>query len=315
MNPGFKQGVRFFAWIVECAAFVLLFWTSHALSIETAAPGDEPVFLQGPIEWTKGHATIVIVVAGVAVVVARLCRWAATEKSTEAQSLDHLIVEALNEFRSRCFPGITKDEPVDNNRVTVFRHFQWKWWIWPWRCLLHPWGWIRWPGSGWLVIAYRSGHATQASSTVFLAPDDAPQAEGVAGQAWRCDGTHRVQNLPDLSSVQYPGYFGLIWLQWKANWRSDSPEVQKYTQAKRNVALYAERTGISPRLVWQRIRRKMKLPRSLCGVPLENRSNQRAGVLVLDSCNEIESIDPDSKAIRPAFKKLTRLLRQYGALD
>jgi hypothetical protein len=35
----------------------------------------------------------------------------------------------------------------------------------------------------------RSGHTTQKTKTIFLAPDDAGNAEGVAGQVWASDQT------------------------------------------------------------------------------------------------------------------------------
>lgn len=71
-----------------------------------------------------------------------------------------------------------------HHRATLFRHQKFLWWPFPVRHWLWPWGLGRWPGSGWLVPVIRSGHATQRSTTYFLAPDDADHFEGVAGHIW-----------------------------------------------------------------------------------------------------------------------------------
>jgi hypothetical protein len=80
------------------------------------------------------------------------------------------VKEMLDILRDVGFPG--SQDPVHYHRVTLFRYRKW------WPCLRV------WPWSGWLVPVVRSGHTTLNHRTCFLAPDDADQAEGVAGRCW-----------------------------------------------------------------------------------------------------------------------------------
>jgi hypothetical protein len=92
----------------------------------------------------------------------------------------------LDSFRDYAFP----DQPGDmlhEHRVTLFKHVRWRW------CLK------KWPWSGWLVPVERSGHTTRRTSAVFRAPDEANDAEGVAGVTWASKSAVPVPELPDLS--------------------------------------------------------------------------------------------------------------------
>ncbi len=311
MNIGLKQSVRWLFWLIEVLSFGLLGWIGYALDLDKGKSGP----LGTVIDWTGANAAWLIFLLAVCVIVARSVKWGLAEKTPEAKIIDSLIDKALDDFREKCFPGILQNEPLDNNRVTIFRHVQRRWWIRPGRSLFWPWGRGRWPWSGWLEVAYRSGHATQSKGTVFLAPDDAHQAEGIAGEAWRGVSSTRVRNLPDLSKIRYIGHMKVAWLRWRESRGSSAGEVVNYARARDNIKTYAEVTKISERCVWQRIRRKRKLPISMCGVPIENRNGNLVGAVVLDSCNSIECIETELRPFRTAFRRLVQSLQELGALE
>jgi transcriptional regulator with GAF, ATPase, and Fis domain len=101
-------------------------------------------------------------------------------------------------------------------------------------------------------------HTTQKTNTIFLAPDDAENAEGVAGQAWSSDQVIIVKNLPVINR--------------------DSTDEK--------VREYAKRTFTSEAWVRKRFGRRQR-SRAICGIPVEV-NNERWGVIVLDS------VRPDS---------------------
>src|SRR5258708_9549690 len=109
----------------------------------------------------------------------------------ERDWLWYIVQEIIDRIAFEAFLGI--GGPA-HHRATLFRH-QWCWCPTPLRLNWWPWGWGRWPGSGWLVPIVRSGHATQRSRTVFLAPDDADNIEGVVGAVWS-DGRELTKRLP-----------------------------------------------------------------------------------------------------------------------
>lgn len=78
---------------------------------------------------------------------------------------------------------------LHEHRITLFKHVRW-------RLSLRgvPW-------SGWLVPVERSGHTTHRSVTYFRAPDEADNAEGVAGIAWNSSRAVEVELLPDLNAL------------------------------------------------------------------------------------------------------------------
>jgi hypothetical protein len=95
-----------------------------------------------------------------------------------------LVQTVLDQFRARVFSSDSDD--LHEHRVTLFRHVGWCW------CLR------RWPWSGWLVPVARSGHTTQRTDALFMAPDDAERAEGVAGKTWALRRTVFIDRLPNL---------------------------------------------------------------------------------------------------------------------
>ena len=118
----------------------------------------------------------------------------------------------------------------------------------------------RWPWSGWLVPVERSGHTTRRNRTTFLAPDDADQAEGIAGQTWARNRVVVVNALPEIS---------------------ENPPCDV-------LAEYTERTFVVVAW-WQRHRQHA---RSFCGIPVEVKG-KLWGVIVLDSRNP-EGIDENA---------------------
>lgn len=309
MKVGLRQFCVYATWLLEAIAFLLLGLVGYALDMDPVG------FWATLVNWTTEWAGWIIACSGVVIVLARLFRRAFAVRSREMQILDRLVGNELDEFRKRCFPDVPPTEPLDNNRVTIFKHVQWQWWIWPWRSWCCPWGWGRGPGSGWLVVAYRSGHATQSSGTVFLAPDDAEQADGIAGQTWRRKAAYRVRGLPDLGNVAGVGCFKVCWLSLRARCGSTSSAVKEFIETRRQIMNYAEATSLPSRLTWQRKNGKKKLPLSMCGIPLESQQNIPVGVLVLDSCNTFESIEPDTRSFRTVLTRLTNRLHALGVLE
>lgn len=306
-HPGTKLGIRLVAWIIEFAGFVVLNWTGLALGMDANDPRFGTV-----IAFTISRAPYLVLMSGFAIVIARISRRVAREPSAADQALCGLVGAALDKFRKECFQGIPKKEPRDNNRVTIFKRVQWKWWMTPWKCLIWPWGWGRYPGSGWLILVHRSGHTTKTSTTAFLAPDDAPQAEGVAGLAWRGDDAVRVRNLPDLNLIRYVGTGRSIWYSFRNRFNWPSSASDRFAADSVMVAQYAKATNTSTRAVWQRVRSRKRTPISILAMPLETPDNQRWGVLVLDSSNAVEPIDTEERTFRVAFTKLKQALDRYG---
>ena len=159
----------------------------------------------------------------------------------------------LNKIQADCFSHLQSDS--HHHRVTLFKHVRFRWRIGEWRSKLWPWGKGRTPWSGWLVPILRSGHTTQNSATVFLAPDDADQAEGVAGRTWAksCEMTVEGLSLPKID---------------------DSESMSKY----------AEKTCV--KLIWVQAQVGANKPFATCfrAIPIEV-SGEMWGVLLLDSRN------------------------------
>lgn len=164
------------------------------------------------------------------------------------------VQTTLEELQSHAFKQNT--DPLHHHRVTLFKHERCRFRICfgQWRHKFWPWGRRRGPCSGWLVPVARTGHTTQKTKTVFLAPDDADAAEGIAGQAWNRSVMIPVSGLPDLNAER--------------------------TEA--NISDYASRTWLSRELVKQRIHMGLPTARSYLGIPIEVKG-RKWGVLVLDS--------------------------------
>jgi len=170
----------------------------------------------------------------------------------------------LDSFREEAF-NVGLDDAQHHHRVTLFRY---KPWYWHFR---------RWPWSGWLVPVERSGHTTQASISVYRAPDDADKAEGVAGMTWARRRIVNVSNLPDLS---------------------EDP-------SRDDMQRYAKATGMNLEVV----KKKRPKARSFCGIPVEIKG-EVWGVLVLDS-RSADGINTNSQILyRPLGKFLAKILER-----
>ena len=144
----------------------------------------------------------------------------------------------LDSFQEYVFEG--ESGPLHHHRVTLFKYARVRLWL------------CRWPWSGWLVPVERSGHTTRRSRTTFLAPDDADQAEGIAGQTWTQNRVVVVNRLPDIN---------------------ENPPCDVLVE-------YARQTWIAE--AWLQKQRQRQHARSFCGIPVEVKG-KLWGVIVLDS--------------------------------
>lgn len=152
------------------------------------------------------------------------------------------IQVVLDRLRDHVYKQEFQGEPYHYHRVTLFKHvpFSLRLRIWPW--------------SGWLVPMARSGHTNQNIISVFKAPDNADNAEGVAGLAWRSKETESISNLPEIS----------------------------HTSCNKLILEYANATNVSVAFVKRRLTKSRSNPRSLIAIPIEV-SNRVKWIVVLDS--------------------------------
>jgi hypothetical protein len=170
----------------------------------------------------------------------------------------------LDYYRAEVF-AVGADDAMHHHRVTLFRYKGW--------CLVRR----QWPWSGWLLAQERSGHTTRIGISIFKAPDDADQAEGVAGKTWAKAGVVNVSHLPDLD---------------------DAPQEKDFES-------YSRATGVS--VEWLKKRRPKA--RSFCGIPVEVKGASW-GVIVLDSRNP-DGIPVSSEVhFRPVGRILGKLLER-----
>ncbi len=293
---------------------VALGWLCFALDVQVPREGERRIFMQSVVVLAKKYATEAGIVLSCIVVGTRILERSIRPSCASTIIQDRLITEALDRFRRKVFPDVPNTEPKDRNRVTVFKHVNRKWWIFPFRGWLTPWGNWRHPYSGWLVVWQRSGHLTQRKTAVFLAPDDATQSEGIAGMAWRGEEQrvgHGTARLPDLSGIQYVGWLkvGCIHLARKLL-RLNVGE--SYNEACRKVKLYADSTNTPAWSVWHRIRQRKACPTSILSTLLVDGNGEPWGVLVMDSSNDHECIETRDQRFRDALSELSRSLRRYG---
>jgi len=243
-------------------------------------------FIIESIPWIHQNAvTLILVFATIAIFAGTL------QFLTRDLKFWKAIDDFLNVVRTHLFkdayvrPG--SSEPDDCHRVTLFVYKKWKWWIWPWRGLI-PWGCWRGPGSGWLVPVARTGHATQRLRAVFLAPDDAVNAEGIAGVCWRIGAIVYQPDLPDMSGVG-----------------KNDPIVKTY----------CEKSFTPEPLVKRRLRKNESLPRALAALVIKEKSKPW-GVVVLDSQKPdgIKS-DTEHQMAYELVRKLTTALLENSEIS
>lgn len=234
-------------------------------------------------------------------------------KSQEAQLIARIVQDALDNFRNKTFRDVPENEPPDNNRVTLFEYRECQFavssrrgWFRVW-----PWGWGRWPWSGWLIVVARSGHLSKTATSAFLAPDNPAHAEGVSGMIWRNNSWCKVANLPDINRHGYVNIFGLIRMYWNERFHGRENEIQQYNQMVHDVETYARTTKTQPHMVWDRLRRGKRSPKMICGLPIEG-SDGLWGILVLDSSNDHDCIGYSTRAFSLALSELTKSLKSCG---
>ncbi len=312
---GLRHFLRWTSWILEYVALVFLGSLGFALDVDTGE-GHEERFLKGLVTWSQENATEVGVGLATFVFLTRVVRYWCREKSPESEVVERVIGDALEKFRSAVFGAIPEDVPDDHIRVTLFKHYKLFFMVRPFRGFLIPWGWGRYPWSGWLAVAYRTGHVAQTGGAIFLAPDDAQHSEGVAGMAWRC-GKCQVGIAsplpPDLSSVRWRGWATRLWLRAKMRiFGGDVGDVADYVADCAIVEEYAKLTQCSSKFVWQRIRRGRPNPTSIVAVMLRDHNNRPWGVVVMDSCTETRCSETNAQSFRAA---LTTLKKELIRLD
>lgn len=202
-------------------------------------------------------------------------------------------VQAILEF---CEEELFRDSKTATHcgKVTLFHRVQWCWWGVPWRKSVRK----RWgkhgPGSGWLIPVARSGHTQQNCRSVFAAPDDAENAEGVAGQAWalgkrkKCLATIRGLKPPSpLLSTVRGQLFG-----------------KDYRKVENDIAEYAKRTFVSLDWMEWAMKHKSSMPKEFSGMPIEIEGSIW-GCLVIDSS---EDPLPSDEVIERATAATAKLL-------
>ena len=153
------------------------------------------------VDWflsqTREHGGYILIGLAVLTGAAKVVLWRIGQPWAQ-ESIEAILEEICN----LAFNADTTEDPVHYHRVTLFKYKKRKYWIPLAKPRgTSPWGKGRGPQSGWLVPVLRTGHATQKTSTVFLAPDDADNAEGIAGRAWSQRGTAYAPDLPEVSDL------------------------------------------------------------------------------------------------------------------
>ncbi len=182
--------------------------------------------------------------------------------------------------------------PLHEKRVTLFEKRRCCCWLKPARSTFWMWGRGRHPWSGWLMPAVRSGHTTQKSGTVFLCPDDAVNAEGVAGRAWECNGDivrHAPHNLELLWKNKVKARRNFIEFRGPnlPGFDAEKRELQdRLHRAERDLKVavrdYAELTSVSEQWVMCRLHSNKLCSRWFYAVPVEV-NGKPWGVIVIEA--------------------------------
>lgn len=160
----------------------------------------------------------------------------------------------LDKIQQEFFGALDGD--IHHHRATLFKFVQHKWWIRPNRGpFWWPWGKGCGPNSGWLRPIQRSGHTTQKSNALFLAPDDADRAEGVAGKTWT------TRNELNVSGLVFP-----------------------VLGDEKTITEYSKQTWVETEWLKSQLQQNKSMALSFKAIPIEV-NNRRWGVLLLDSRN------------------------------
>lgn len=176
----------------------------------------------------------------------------------------------VDDFAAYAFKEQRASDPLHHHRVTLFKRYS-KW---------HFYCWKKKPWQPHLIPVVRSGHTTQNSSTCFLVPDDADQAQGIAGMCWTHDRVFLQPSLPAVTA-------------------DSSSDV---------IGTYAKQTWEPEETVRRRLK-KRPLPRSLCGIPIKVKG-EMWGVIILDSTSENGTSDENREEYELFAKSLGKLLER-----
>lgn len=249
----FKDRVFLFAgWCQWCFGFIVAIFAA----LLKANPNEAPLLFAGAISKVHAYAWIMIPLATLAMALAKLVR-----QTIGPPRIWAAIHSLLSDFRNHVFEQ--HDGPLHYHRATLFKHVGWRWSL------------TSWPHAGWLKAVERSGHTTRKKVVIFKAPDNADDAEGVAGQTWARNGTIIRRNLPELG---------------------DEP-------SDRAIGEYGEKSWVSTE--W--IRKNKPQARSLLGIPVEVKG-KLWGVLVLDSRDPVGVPNEIPKHYRLVARVLGKLL-------
>lgn len=211
-------------------------------------------FVSAGLGWVQQNAWWLLVTMGLFLFLAKVVK-----KLVGPPWLWNTVSNILEDARLHMLRHTAADES-HHNRVTLFKHVRCRFRMSPWRLQRWPWGkrqgaspkWNH-PWSGWLVPVMRTGHTSQRSKFVFLAPDDADDAEGVVGRTW-CGNGVEVKQLPEITL------------------QSDVSALEEY----------ARRSSVGVDLIRKRLASGKTMSRSFLGFPIEVKGKQW-GVLVFDS--------------------------------
>lgn len=181
-----KRVLNTLLWIGSGAFGLLITAIAYLPNDKTGLVNHLPPIAAQLIAWVTARAWWIVPLLVCLVAISKVWR----------ERLDHawqwnLIQDLVDRIARDAFSGVSGAN--HHHRATLFQHKTWCWrcpyrgsWWWPWGIGRMPW-------SGWLVPVVRSGYATQNSKSVFLAPDDADKAEGVAGLVWAHDSELVIQ--------------------------------------------------------------------------------------------------------------------------
>jgi hypothetical protein len=159
--------------------------------------------------------------------------------------------------------------------VTLFKHTRWKIWC-------------RAPFGRWLVPVERSGNMRQQSSRSFRISDEGgTRCRGIAGETFVSEQVISAFDLPDLS--------------------------EGYTEDE--LERYAREAYVDPEWLRRWVERKrkkgQKVPRAICGYPVETAGGKIWGVIVLDSTEPADLANASNKKYYDVIKKhLSRLVER-----
>jgi hypothetical protein len=251
-------------WALTYWAIGILYWLSaaslivYAIALKTSLPwiGTKSEAIAAVVLWLQSTAPLGIMVCTGVSAAGKVAR-----SIIGPPWIWDSVHEVLDQLRLLAFDKCKTTDPVHHHRVTLFKAVVDPWFPFRIRRYLR-----------WLVPVERSGHTTRNSSVAFRIPDNADEAEGIAGQTWAINKVLVVKGLPDIANLK-KGQAAL-------------------------VKDYAERTFVT--VDW--IRKENPVGRSFCGIPVEVKG-KLWGVLVFDSRDENSIDDQEASRVYQQYGK------------